>query len=170
MAPRGRKAETEAAEVDYTVYNEKEPTDLQERFGEWITDKLELEFGTKKEQAAFLNGVRLATALRMHFQASPENQEVIAERKAARAEEVEEKPKPAAKRGRKPKPVPEPEDIEEDVDEAEDVDEVEESEEVEEKPKPVRRTTRGRAATSKTAGATSKTARRKPAAKSDAPF
>jgi hypothetical protein len=76
-----------AAEVvedkDYTTYKDKPATDLQERFGEWIVDKLDLTFGSKKEQAAFLEGVRLATALRMEFQASPENQAVLNARRAS---------------------------------------------------------------------------------------
>lgn len=62
-------------EYDYTKYLDKEPTDLQERFGAWLIDKVGVKFGTKKEEAAFLEGVRLATALRMPFQRSPENQE-----------------------------------------------------------------------------------------------
>jgi hypothetical protein len=62
-------------ELDYTKYLDKEPTDLQARFGDWILDKVGVEFGTKKETDAFREGVRVATALRMPFQRSPENQE-----------------------------------------------------------------------------------------------
>lgn len=68
-------AAAEVDEYDYTKYADKEPTDLQERFGNWILDKVGVSFGTKKETDAFKEGVRLATALRMPFQRSPENQE-----------------------------------------------------------------------------------------------
>jgi hypothetical protein len=107
-------------EYDYTRYLDKEPTDLQARFGEWLVDKVGVKFGTKKEEAAFLEGVRLATALRMPFQRSPENQEaspmVRANRgtsakkaaapkkstsKAAVAEEVEEDDAPKSTRGKR---------------------------------------------------------------------
>lgn len=89
----GSKAAAKAAEADtdFTVWATKPATDLQKRFGPWILDKVGIEFGTKKELDAFLEGVRLSTALRIPFQASPENQ-------AARAEKAaEEKPVKATK-------------------------------------------------------------------------
>jgi hypothetical protein len=92
-------APAEEVEVDFQAYKEKAATDLQERFAGWIIDKLELTFGTKKEQAAFEEGVRLATALRMVFQASPENQAVLAERRASAGDrqlEAAKSVKPAA--------------------------------------------------------------------------
>lgn len=78
------------AELDYSGYKDKAPSDLQERFADWIVDKVGVAFGTKKEEAAFNEGVRLAVALRMKFQASPENQDAIAERAVERAKEEAE--------------------------------------------------------------------------------
>jgi hypothetical protein len=169
MPPRKttKAAEKTKSEVDYPAYATKPATDLQERFAAWIPEVTEYDpAAAKTKLAAFNDGVRLATALRMHFQASPENQEVLAQRKAE-AEEKKAAPKAApAKRGRKPKPKAE-EDIEE-VDEPDEVDEEdEETEEEEEAPAP-KRTTRARKAA---AGATkAKGGRRKATAGADAPF
>lgn len=102
-------------ELDYTKYLDKEPTDLQSRFGDWILDKVGIEFGTKKETDAFREGVRLATALRMPFQRSPENQEAspmvranrsgstakAAPKKSTRAKAVEEEDARPAKSAKK---------------------------------------------------------------------
>lgn len=77
---------SETAEVDYTSYADKTPTDLQVRFAEWITDKTGFEpSGCKTKQEAYEAGVRLGVALRMQFQASPENREATAARRAERA-------------------------------------------------------------------------------------
>lgn len=109
-------AKAAAADTDFTVWATKPATDLQKRFGPWILDKVGIEFGTKKELDAFLEGVRLSTALRIPFQASPENQAARAEKAAeekpvkatkaaaAKASAAVEEPaeaKPAAKAGRK---------------------------------------------------------------------
>ena len=80
-------------EEDYTPYATKAATDLQARLAEWIIEKTGVTFATKKEEAAYREGVRLAVALRMKFQASPENQAAIAER----AEAAPEKELAAAK-------------------------------------------------------------------------
>ena len=103
-------------EPDYTVYRTKRPTPLQERFPEWITDKTGYDpSAAKSKQEAFEEGVRLATSLRMQFQASPENREATARLRAAReaaaAAEPETTPAPVpvpATRGRKPKAAPAP--------------------------------------------------------------
>lgn len=104
-------AEPEEA-YDYTTYLEKAPTDLQSRFAAWIIEQTGMQFGTKKEQAAFEEGVRLATALRMHFQRSPENQEVLTTRRAeagdrelAAAKETAPPRKSAAKKAAAAAPV-----------------------------------------------------------------
>lgn len=79
MPKGGSRAAAEYTEPDYAVWKDKEPTDLQARFVPWIIDKVGVEFGTKKEQLAFAEGVRLAVSLRMRFQASPENQATYAD-------------------------------------------------------------------------------------------
>lgn len=84
-------------EVDYTVYADKAATDLQERFGDWLVEQVGLSFSTKKEEVAFKEGVRLATALRMPFQRSPENQEILEDRRGA-AKPVKAVAKKTAKR------------------------------------------------------------------------
>jgi len=101
--PKKPQPEPEATEEerDYTVYLEKAPTDLQKRFAEWLMDEDIVGYDPSKaktKQEAFEEGVRLATAMRMVFQASPENRAANEERKAARADESEEEPaKPAKK-------------------------------------------------------------------------
>jgi hypothetical protein len=98
-------AETEAKERDLTTYAEKAPTDLQSRFAEWIPDQTGYNPNSAKTKAeAFNAGVRLATALRMVFQASPENQAALEQARAAaeqakvdRENAAEEKPAKAAK-------------------------------------------------------------------------
>jgi hypothetical protein len=156
--------EVEAEEKDYSTYLEKEPTDLQERFADWILDKTGYE---PTDADDFATGVQLATALRMEFQRSPENQAVLEERRAAAEERAEEKAtKPAAKRGR-PRKTVEP---------VEDADEPEEAEE--EAPKPTRKRPAARTAkagatkTSKAkAGATRTRRPRQPKAETEeAPF
>ena len=77
--------ETAEAE-DYTEFRDKPATPLQAHFAEWITEQLEIDPQTayKTKAAAFTDGVRLGTALRMQFQASPENRAATAERRAER--------------------------------------------------------------------------------------
>jgi hypothetical protein len=87
---------------DYAKYADKPATDLQVRFGEWIQDKVGIEFGTKKELEAFNEGVRLATALRMPFQRSDENQSVLEKRRGGEEEEAPARPaKKATKKARR---------------------------------------------------------------------
>lgn len=98
------------AEVDLEAYLAKAPTDLQARFAEYIKDVVGYDPSTaKNKDEAFKEGVRLATALRMVFQASDENRKATALRRKARAEAAEaadedETPKVKAK---KAKPVEE---------------------------------------------------------------
>lgn len=95
-------------EIDYTSYRDKAPTDLQARFPDWLIEKVGVTFGTKKEEAAFREGVRLATALRMPFQASPENRAATAERRAERAAQAAvpaAEPEPAPARPAKAAPA-----------------------------------------------------------------
>lgn len=77
-------------EPDYKSYLDKAPTILQERFAGWLQGD-EVGYnpaGAKTKQAAFEEGVRLAVALRMLFQASDfnraENARVKAENEAKR--------------------------------------------------------------------------------------
>lgn len=77
-------------EKDYTEYRDKPPTDLQTRFSPWILEKTGYNPATAKtKQQAFEDGVRLSVYLRIPFQASPENKEATAEKRAGRAEEIE---------------------------------------------------------------------------------
>lgn len=76
--------------VDYKSYLDKEPTVLQERFAGWLQGD-EVGYNpaaAKTKQAAFEEGVRLAVALRMLFQASDfnraENEKVRAANAAKR--------------------------------------------------------------------------------------
>lgn len=111
-------------------YLGKEPTDVQARMAEWLTETVGYEpTKAKTKQEAFEEGVRLAVALRMDFQRSEENQEVLKER---RAEAKAAKAKKAA--GKKSKKVKDVEPVEPD----EDVDATDE-EEQEEEPAPKRR-------------------------------
>lgn len=167
-----RVAKAQAVEeVDYTKYADKAPTDLQERFSDWLLEQVGLEFGTKKEEIAFREGVRLATALRMPFQRSPENQEVLASR---RAEIEEERAKPAKKTTAAKKAAPKRAAKPVEVEETEEVAEVEE----EAVPaRPTKKTTaarapRGRAATTEPSRPARRPARRRAADETatEAPF
>lgn len=115
---RGRQrkiVETETGERDYSAYKHQPPTDLQSRFADWLIEKLDLEFTSGAAEKGFREGVRLAVALRIPFQASPENQAHRAQRAAEREEreEQEEAPKAkaakVAKAAKKARPAPEPE-------------------------------------------------------------
>jgi len=77
----------EPKEIDFEEYRTKGPTSLQRRFAVWIAENCEVEFGTKKEEAAFREGVRLAVALRIPFQRSPENREATQEEREQRISE-----------------------------------------------------------------------------------
>lgn len=152
-------------EKDYTTYLDKAPTPLQEHFAEWIQDKTGYEPNDVED---FATGVQLATALRMEFQRSPENQQRLEERRAAAEEKAEERAsKPAGKRGR-PRKTVEP---------VEDADEPEETDE--EAPKATRKrpAARAKAGATKTtkakagAGATRARRARKPKTETEeAPF
>lgn len=79
------------APKDYTSYATAKPTPLQVDFTGWITDKTGYDPASAKSKAeAFAEGVRLGVALRIPFQASDENKEATAARKAARAAETSE--------------------------------------------------------------------------------
>lgn len=86
---------------DPTVYLTKPATKLQERFAIWIKEEVGYNPATAKtKDEAFLEGVRIATATRMVFQASDFNRAANAEAKAAREAEAGEPaeaptPKPA---------------------------------------------------------------------------
>lgn len=78
----------EPNEPDYTIYKDKEPTDLQARFSPWITEKTGYSpAAAKTKQEAFEAGVRLAVTLRIPFQASPENRDATEQRRQSVAEE-----------------------------------------------------------------------------------
>ena len=62
---------------------DKEPTDLVIRFAEWLEDNS----GYKVD----MKSVHLATAARMMFQKSDENQKVLEERREARLQSIDEK-------------------------------------------------------------------------------
>lgn len=118
-----RKSAVEEEEVvDYTGYVDKEPTALQEAFAEWLVDQVGVKFANKQAEKAFDEGVRLATTLRMQFQASPEwrsdernSRYSGGERVAKSAANGTEKP---ARRGRAAKAQTEPEPGNETEDEA----------------------------------------------------
>jgi hypothetical protein len=84
-------------EPDFAAIVAKDLTPLQAHFADWVIAKTGLTFGTKKEENQFREGLRIGTALRGSHQASPENQERLAEAKAAReaATETDEQPAPA---------------------------------------------------------------------------
>lgn len=92
-------------EPDFKHYVEKPATATQEHFHEWVLQKTGYDPATAKTKAAaFEAGIRIGTSLRGLHQASPENQDRLAEqREASRAAAAEkasqpkaEKPAPAA--------------------------------------------------------------------------
>jgi len=86
--PRDRKYEPVALgqdEADYEDYRDKEPTTKQDHLSAWLLDKTGLTFSTKKEEAAFADGVRLTVSLHKHYQRSPENHERHEAEQEARA-------------------------------------------------------------------------------------
>lgn len=120
----------EELEPDYTVALDKAPTSLQSRFADFlISDEVGYSpASAKTKEEAFREGVRLAVALRIPFQASTTNKEATelerqerAEQKRLAAEakeqakaakaaeapaEEEEAPKPAKAVKGKTKPAP----------------------------------------------------------------
>jgi len=62
-------------EVDYPEYLDKAPTVKQVHLTQWLVDKVGITFPTKKEEAAFAEGVRLTGSLHKYYQRSPENHE-----------------------------------------------------------------------------------------------
>jgi|SRR4051812_7994112 hypothetical protein len=89
-------------EPDFEKIMNKPITPLQEHFLDWVLAKTGITFPTKKEEAAFAEGIRIGTALRGVHQASPENQERLAQAKAdaeaaAKAEAAAPAPAKAAK-------------------------------------------------------------------------
>lgn len=89
---------TATADMDLSVYLEKGPTDLQTRFGDWIVGTVGYDPSrAKTKDEAFREGVRLATALRMPFQRSDENQEILVSRREERESGTAEKRTPSKK-------------------------------------------------------------------------
>lgn len=100
---------------DFTKYADKPPSDLQDRMAKWILDVTGYE---PDDLDSFNEGVRLAVALRMAFQASPENQAVLEKR---REEAAAKKTAPPKKRGPKAKVSnPKGDDAEEETEEESD--------------------------------------------------
>ena len=90
------KAEVEEQNPDrFEKLVDKDPSDLHERFAEWLVEKTGYEDVDVKS-------VQLACALRIEFQKSPENQEVLAaKRDAAEKAEAEREEKREAREQRK---------------------------------------------------------------------
>jgi len=98
-------------EVDLEVYLTKPATDLQDRFADWIMEVVGYDpSSAKTKEAAFREGVRIATATRMVFQASPENKAATKAKRQERAEAAEVEADEAPKT-KKVKAAPEPEPV-----------------------------------------------------------
>lgn len=94
MAPKSKAAAPELA-----AYAEKDPTELQEMFADWLSTKTGYDVDVKS--------VALATSLRGAYQKSPENQDHLAARREAAELRVAEREKRAAERENKAKaPAP----------------------------------------------------------------
>lgn len=91
--PEPEPAPAEATEEGgYPRYKSKAPTTTQARFTDWIIEKAEVDTNAfRNKDQAFREGVRLSMALRMQFQASPENQAALAEAKQERLNREVEK-------------------------------------------------------------------------------
>ncbi|QKY78610.1 hypothetical protein SEA_DRYAD_72 [Streptomyces phage Dryad] len=88
-------AEAEESTERFTKLVDKDPSVLHERFAEWIADKTGYEDVDVKS-------VQMACALRIEFQKSPENQEVLAERRAdSEKREAEREEKREAREAKK---------------------------------------------------------------------
>lgn len=99
--------------VDPSIYLEKAATPLQNRFSTWIQEEVGYNPNTAKTKAeAFAEGVRIATATRMVFQASDFNRAETAKERAAReaaaAAAAEEVPVPKPAKATKAAPAPAP--------------------------------------------------------------
>jgi hypothetical protein len=85
--PKERKTMAEPkSDEQILAYKDKAPSPVAVRMADWMIEKLGLEFKTPKDEALYRATVGLTVALRMIFQASPENQGVRAEAKDAREE------------------------------------------------------------------------------------
>lgn len=88
---------------DFTKYAEKPASALQEEFTEWLIDEVyggESPHTSKAAAAAFEDGVRLATALRMPFQRSEKHQARLEESRGMTVKAAA--PKKASKRAAEP--------------------------------------------------------------------
>ena len=88
--------EIDGREIDFGKYAAKEATSLQTRFADWLIDKCEVEFATKRDEATFRNAVRLSVSLRIPFQASDENKEATAREREANQRAAEDAREAAA--------------------------------------------------------------------------
>lgn len=100
----------ETAERDLTVYKDKAPTDQQTHFWEWIEEQTGYNpDAAKSKRDAFQNGVRLAKALVMVHQASPEwrayREELLAAKAREKAAAEAEVARPAKKAAKKAAPA-----------------------------------------------------------------
>jgi hypothetical protein len=87
MAKPPSTAAANYEEPDFKHYVEKPATATQEHFHDWVLDKTGYDPATAKTKAAaFEAGIRIGTSLRGLHQASPENQERLAEQRAASAD------------------------------------------------------------------------------------
>lgn len=104
--PASKAAET-YQEPDFTRYLDKPMTSTQEHFHDWVLTKTGYDPATAKTKAAsFAEGIRIGTALRGAHQASPENQDRLAEAKAAREAAEAEEATPVAKPTKAAKATP----------------------------------------------------------------
>jgi hypothetical protein len=95
-----------APETDFTVYANKTPTPMQERFADWLLEETAYDpTKAKTKEEAFRMGVALGAFLRPTYQASDANQSA---RSAAAAPERAPKAKAAKPQGRTAKPATEP--------------------------------------------------------------
>lgn len=94
--------------TDLSVYKDKPATPMQEHFADWIVEEVGIVYGTQKELDAFRNGVRLAKALVMRFQASDASKEASAELKAEREARRAEQEAAAAAAETAPEPEVKP--------------------------------------------------------------
>ena len=69
----------------YAAAAEKPATDLQARFVPWLVEKTGYDPSNSSPEEAFAEGVKLAVALRMTFQASDENKQATQDRRASKA-------------------------------------------------------------------------------------
>jgi hypothetical protein len=82
---QGREQMASKSAPQYASNLEKAPTDLQTRMADWLIEKTGVDPDSLSPREAFNVGVKLAVALRMVFQASPENKKATADRRASKA-------------------------------------------------------------------------------------